>query len=292
MLTDLLNDDCPWSELKKASEEAQTDHHEADIRLICLSKLIKFCLRKGDYEKADEMFEEYKTILPDSSKLDVFEIMEQYLRCLKERSKGNFDNSFEIAKKCLKKLDDMQPGIVSAAFFVLIAIIFNIIATKRNQPERYPFINKAKEYYHKAELLLQNIHGFEAAKADLKHKIYMNEAMLFSGSSLAGKMFPDLDVSVLSKADAQTCFDKSQHIVNHEFFPLSDLREIQHSLAQADFYFQFNDSGKPQQVCMKKALKFAKRAEKSANDVGLPEMERYAKIRVTSIQNAIDSCSD
>jgi hypothetical protein len=52
MLTELLNDNCEWSELKKATENAQTTHDEVDVRLLCLSKLIKYCLRKGYYEKA------------------------------------------------------------------------------------------------------------------------------------------------------------------------------------------------------------------------------------------------
>ena len=289
MLTELLNDNCQWKDLKEAAEKAQTRASgDTDIRLICLSKLIKYCIRKGNYEKADELFEEYKTILPKSNKKDILAIMEQYLYCLKERSIGNFEKSYEIAKKCLDKLEKMQPGIVSAAFFVLIATVVNIIAMmKKGKSERSPYASKAKEFYDIAERHLQYVHGFEAAKADLRQKVYMNETMLFCGSSLAGFMLPDSDASITSRTKAQNCLDKSQHIITHELFPLSDFREIQHNLANSDFVYRYINTDKPRQDNLKKALKFAKRAQKSASDAGLPEMEKYAKNRVSLIQQEI-----
>ena len=291
MLTELLNNNCEWSELKKAAGKAQTTHDEVDVRLVCLFKLIKFCLRKGDYKKAEELFKEYGSILPKSANPQKFKIMEQYLLCLGERSKGNYEKSYDIANKCLNKLDEIQPGIVSAAFFVLVATVVNIIAAKKKDlSERKPFVTKAKQYYNTAERHLKNVHGFEAAKADLRQKIYVNEVMLFSGSSLAGNKVTDSDASVMSKADAQNCLDKSQHIVTHEMFPLSELREIQYNFAQSDLFYRHSNSDKTPQDRMKQALKFARRAENAANDAGLPEMERYAKNRVTSIQEEIDNC--
>ena len=293
MLTELLNDNCEWSVLKKATENAQTTHAGVDVRLLCLSKLIKFCLRKGYYEKAGKMFEEYKTILPQSAKVEVFKVMEQYLHCFKERSQGNYERSYEIADQCLKKLDEIQPGIVSAAFFVLEATVVNIIAIKKeDRSERIPLVTKAKELYARAERHLQYVHGFEAAKVDLKQKIYMNEVMLFSGSSLAGNKLADPDASVIIKAEAQNCLDKSQHIVTYEMFPLSEFRDIQHNLAQSDFFYRYSNSDKPLALRdrMKKALKLAKRAERSANDAGLSEMRRYAQNRVELIQKEICNC--
>ena len=292
ILTELLNDNCEWSELKKAAENAQTTHDEVDIRLICLSKLIKFCLRKGYYENADKMFKEYEELLPKSSNVELFEIIEQYLLCFQERSKGNYEKSYEIASKCLEKLEKIQPGIVSAAFFVLVATVVNIIAIEKcNRSEKNSFITQAKQYYHTAERHLENVHGLEAARADLKHKIYVNEAMFFSGSCLAGNKLVNFDASVISKAQAQKCFDKSHDIVSHDMFPLSEFREIQYNLAQSDHFYRHCNSKLTVQQRMKKALKFAKRAEDAANDAGLREMSQYAKNRVTSIQEEIENCS-
>ncbi|CAB3979571.1 Hypothetical predicted protein [Paramuricea clavata] len=100
-------------------------------------------------------------------------------------------------------------------------------------------------------------------------------------------MLADPDASVMSKAEAQNCLDKSQHIVTHEMFPLSEFRDVQHNLAQSDFFYRYSKSDNPR---MKKALKFAKRAQQSANDAGLPEMKLYAENRVALIQNEIDNC--
>ena len=78
MQTELLNDNCEWSELKKATENSRTTHDKDKVRLLCLSKLIKYCIRKGDDKKADKMLEEYKktSLRLESAKVEVFEVME------------------------------------------------------------------------------------------------------------------------------------------------------------------------------------------------------------------------
>ena len=238
------------------------------------------------------MFKEYEELLPNSSNVELFEIIEQYLLCFQERSKGYYEKSYEVAKKCLKKLDKIQPGIVSAAFFVLVATVVNIIAIEKcNRSEKNSFVTQAKQYYITAERHLENVHGLEAAKADLKHKIFVNEAMLFSGSCLAGNKLVNFDASVISKAQAQKCFDKSYDVVSHDMFPLSEFREIQFNLAQSDHFYRHSYSKWTVQHRMKKALKFAKRAERAASDAGLREMSQYAKNRVTSIQEEMENCS-
>ncbi|XP_028410224.1 uncharacterized protein LOC114532829 [Dendronephthya gigantea] len=288
MLTNLLIDDCEWSDLKEAADKARDHHDSIDIRLICLSKLIKLCLRKGYFEKADEMFKEYKTTLSKSENVKTFEIVGEYLNCLSERSRGNFKASCKIAMKSLQKLDKIHPDIVSAAY-LLMATVFNITAMKKEgKTERSPFITRAKECYCKAEIHLQYVSPeFKAAKMDLRHKINMTKAMFFSGSSLEGTMLLDRDVSVINTDEAQNCLDESHHIVIRQKSGLSDLRSIQKLLAQSDLFYQAGTVAtalKKEQV-ISDALKFAKRAEHLAEDAGVPEMRQYARNRVMAIEN-------
>ena len=292
ILTKLLIDDCEWSHLKEEADKARNHHDSINIRLICLSKLIKFCLRKGDFEKADEMFVEYKTTL-SKAKNATFELVEEYLHCLSERSRGNFEASCQIAMKSFSKLDKIHPGIVSAAYFVLMATVFNITAMKKESKlERSSFITKAKECYCKAEIHLQHVlPEFKAAKMDLRHKINMTKAMLFSGSSLEGTMLLNQDTSVINTAEAQNCLDESHHIVIHQRCRLSELRFIQNLLAQSDLFHQAGtvDTAPQKNQVISDALKIAKQAEHLAKDAGFPEMKRYARNRVVAIEKHLQT---
>ena len=46
-LVELLSDNCEWSDLEKAAEIARTKHNNVEVNLICLSKLIRYCINKG-----------------------------------------------------------------------------------------------------------------------------------------------------------------------------------------------------------------------------------------------------
>ena len=272
--------------MKKAAEEAESTHDSINVKLICLSKLIKFCLRKGDSEKADKMLQEYKATLVDSENVK-FYLLEEYLNCLKERSRGNFETSYKIAMESLKILEKIQPGVFSAAYFVLIATVLNIIAMKKkNTTERGPFITKAKEFYEKAENHLQHVsHEFKAAEIDLRQKICVNKAMLLSGSSLDGSMVPD-DASVINIDEAQNCLKRSEEMV-----PPCNLRLIQKLFAQSDLFYRIGKTDMGMQdnqmrvQMMMGALKLAKQAAHSAKEAGLAEMKLYAENRVRAVEN-------
>ena len=99
-LTELLNENCERKELEEAVENVRTRHDKIEISLICLSKLIKYCIKRCDLKTAEEKLNEYNDNLREctSTQLGVFEVMGQYLRCFMERSKGNYDESYKIAK--------------------------------------------------------------------------------------------------------------------------------------------------------------------------------------------------
>ena len=287
VLTQLLNDNCEWSDLEKAVEKVQTNHNKVGVSLICLSKLIEYCIRKGDHTTAEEKLNEYNATLPNCtpSELDVFEVKELYLRCFMERWKGNYKKSYEIVKSSSNKAKNIQPGIVSTEFYALVATVVNILAMKtKDASARDHLLFQAKELFNKALRHLQNVRTSKFAKADLEQKLYTNLAMFHSGSCLAGYKLTDSNASVVDETVAKQNLHEINRIVSHQNIPLCRYREIQHDLAQSDlFYLASKSGGGRTNYLLKQALHFAKRAKYLAEVGNFREMVLYAQLRVEAI---------
>ena len=288
MLTELSNDNCDWSELTREAEHARTTHNVVEVNLICLSKLIKYCIRKGNYKTAEEKLNEYAATLPTCkpSEMEVFQVIEQYLRCLMERSNGNYDKSYEIAKECLDTVDKIQPGIVSTEFYVLAATVVNILAMKTEDASaRRPLLAEANDLIYKAARHVQDVRTSELVKADLKQKVYTNQVMFLSGSCLAGYKLTDFHASVVDKNEATKYLDWTNHIVTDQNIPLSDYRNTQLYLAKSDLFYLASmlEEGRKSYL-LKQASKFAQQAKRLAEVDKFPELESYAQNRIAIIE--------
>ena len=293
ILTKLLNNNCTWSELKQASESAESSSEASGVKLICLSKLVAFCFRRGDFSKAEDLLEEYKTILGKSQNTLVFEVMEQYLRCAMERIRGDYEKSHNIAKVCLEKLEQIPAGIISAAFYVLTGTVVNILAIQeQNSARGSSLINDAKTFYNKTKEHLEKVQGFPSARADLEQKMYTNLAILNLGSSLSGDITDQYEDFGNVKT-AEYCLEKIHYMITHDKYPLSDFREIQHCFALSCLYYRSSheESLDRRIELLQDAMKFSKKAEKLATDCELVEMINYSKKRVNFLQDKIRSYS-
>ena len=266
--------------------------------MICLSKLIEYCIIKGEHKTAEEKLKEYNDTLPTctQSELGVFQVIEDYLRCFMERSKGNYDKSYEIAKSGLDNLDEIQPGIVSAEFYALAATVVNIVAMKtEDASKRDPLLSEAKDLFFKALRHLQDVRKSKFVKADLEQKVYTNFAMFLSGSCLAGSKPTNFHALDVDQTEAQNQLDIMNRIVIYENIAPSRYRETQHRLAQSDVLFlaSCTSKGAREKHLLKQALKFAEQAKDFAEVGNFKEMFGYAESRITLIQkqeigNALD----
>ena len=292
-LTELLCDNCEWSDLVKEAENARTNHNNnVEVNLICLSKMIKYCIRKGDYKAAEEKLNEYNDPLRKCtpSEMDVFKIIELYLRCFMERSKGRYDESYEIAMKSMEKIEKIQPGIVSTEFYVLAATVVNILAMKtEDSSQRSLYLSQAKDLFDKSLRHVEKVKcKSKFVKANLEQKIYTNLAMFHSGSSLAGFKLMDFRDSIVDETEAKENLNKIHRIVTNENIAFSAFRDIQHHLAQSDrFYLASKLEETRKKYLLNEALKSAKQAEHLASDGKFPELEHYAHYRATLIPHEI-----
>ena len=295
-LAELLIDNCEWSEFEKAAESTRTSHNKVEVSLICLSRLIRYRIMKGDYEKATEQLNEYKDTLSACAKteLGVFEAIELYLRCFMERSKGNFDESYEIAKIGLRKVEKIRPGIESTEFYILAESVVNILAMKtEDRSKRDPLLTETKDFFFKALRHLREVRASRFVKADLEQKLYRNLAIFQSGSCLAGYKLTDFHASTVDKKEAQNQLDSMNRIVIYENIALSRYRKAQHHLAQSDlFYLASKLGGAKKKYLLKQASKFSEYARDLAKAGNHLEMTLYAQNRVELVHEEEGNAHD
>ena len=277
-LTDRLNSNCNHDELHAASKTAQEKYKISDVELTCLSKLVSFHLRKGDYDKAEERLTEYSKILPKSTKHTRGKVMEQYLYSIMARCKGEYKKGYEIAIKCLNDLKKLPVSTMSAAFYVQIATLENILAMQtKNSKQMLSLFRKAEKTYDIAKSHLDELHTHSTTKAEYQQKIYINKALLYLGCSLSGDILPDSE-SCIDIKKAQDYLSMTQEIVIRQSYPLSKFRKIQSLFGYACLsYRNANDNQSRYSELLKYAVDYSKEAESLARELGFAEMMTYAK---------------
>ena len=274
-LTNRLNSNCNHEELHAASKTAQEKYKFSDVKLTCLSKLVSFHLRKGDYEKAEEVLDEYSKTLPKSTRSKV---MEQYLQSIMARCKGEYKKSYEIAIKCLYDLKELPVSTMSAAFYVQIATLENILAMQtKNSKQMLSLFRKSEKTYDIAKSHLDELQTHSTTKAEYQQKIYINKALLSLGCSLSGDILPDSE-SCIDIEKAQEYLLMTQRIVIRQGYPLSKFRKIQSLFAYACLWYRMaNDNQSRCNELLKYAVDYSKEAESLARELGFAEMMTYAK---------------
>ena len=204
--------------------------------------------------------------------------MEQYLHSIMERCKGDYEKSYEIAKKCLNDLKQLPSTYISAAFYVQIATLENILAMKtENRKEMLSLIRKAEKNCDIASSHLDQLPKHSAIKADYQENIYNNKALLYLGCSLSGDMLPDSE-ELINIEQAQQYLSLTQDIIIRLGYPLSKFRMIQYLFAQACLSYRLgnNDPSRQTEV-LKHALDYSREAESLAENFRFPEMKTYAE---------------
>ena len=276
MLTNLLNNNCNSEELKEASDTAQKKYGspDDDVKLTCLATFVRFHLRRGEYDRAEDYLEEYKRIQTRCNNQMRFKVMEQYLSSVIKRCKGEYEESYKILKESLGDLEKLPIGIISALVFIQIATVENILAMKtKDRKKMHSLINKAKKNYDTASSYLNESQGHNIRKADYQQKIYINKALLHLGCSLSGDMLDDNE-ELINVSRAKNYLLKTQQII-HEGYPFCKLRKIQNLLAQACLSYRLSSEDSTQQL--QNAVNYSTAAAHLAKTCEFAEMQSYAE---------------
>lgn len=276
MLTNLLNNNCDGEELKEASDNIQKKYKVSkhDVKPNCLATFVSFHLRRGEYERGEAYFEEYKAIQPRCENQTRFKVMRQYLSSVIKSCKGEYEEGYKILKGSLEDLETLPYSITSAAFYVQIAMLENILAMKtEDRREMQSLFKMAEKSYDTASSHLNQSQGHKITKADCLQKIYINKALLYLGCSLSGDMLDD-GHELINVNTAKNYLLKTQEII-HEGYPLCKFRKVQNLLAQACLSYRLRSRDLTQQL--QNAVNYSTAAAHLAKTCEFAEMLRYSE---------------
>ena len=291
LLTNLLNNNCDSEELKEASDTAQKKYKspDDDVKLTCLAAFVRFHLRRGDYDRAEDYLEQYK-IQTRCNNQTRSKVIEQYLSSVVKRCKGEYEESHKILKESLGNLEKLPLGIASAAFYVQIATLENILAMKaKDRRKMHSLIKTAGKNYDTASSHLEQSQGHKITKANYQQKIYINKALLHLGCSLSGDMLND-DDEFINTEKAKDFLSKTQKII-HDGYPLCNFRKIQNLLAEACLFYRLSyrlskdDSSRQ----IKNAVNYSTEAAYLAKTCGFAEMQSYAEKYKTFFESRFEN---
>ena len=265
----------------KFDEEAKRLLKEANkTRLVVLSQLAAVAVRKGHFKEAVDLNEEYACTLskltPACEVSKDFKAKELYTSSLIMRAEDEVEKSLEIAKEGLKILERIPPrvGLVTAWFNAHCASLLTILA--RRKPGNADVMKEAQSFAEKALEHAKKLNALPIAKADLKQRVWINQAMGILKCCLTGEMDVEIVVGKNNLKKARRKLKNAKRSFKH--FKPTKFCKIQYYFARSDYCFRKTNSVKAKKKCEK--------AEKLSQKRKFEGLERYAKKRLKVLETA------
>lgn len=277
-----------WSDFLK-EVELDLDKYESqrtEIELVLLSKWYVYHYRKGEFEEAEKKMIEFKKKSSSTKDNLIFEI--RGLLCLSalQRTRGDFESSYETARDCLNKVDNISPCMLTAEFYVHFATMLTIVEGNADLKRKISnidatqvsFKEDAMKFYQKALDHLKIIDYVPLSKVDMQQKSHINYAILKLGCSLSG----DIVKHTVSKNDIE---DANAHLIRYTEYVQNDanapshFRFCHHLFAMASLHYrqaQIESNRDKRDILLENAIRTAKTAQFSAGEYQFCELRIYA----------------
>ena len=272
LLTQCVNNGKSIAFISTNLEQTFPDH-KVELKLLVLSKRVMTNYRSNCFNTAKDLLEEYSDLLTETTEFELFDAIRVYLQTAFYRAKGDVTALREILPDALAKAERIEPGIVSAAIYLLAATVETLFQTKDDsklQAETKPvFSILALEH-------LKDVRDSPLVKADMEQKSHIASAIRFLGGDVSGKLTRKyIDNESIERADSsikavQTSIDEGN--------PINIYRDIQFNIANTVLYYRYSQVQLDKKVLLlQKAFDFSKKAESTAAKFKFEEMLGWAR---------------
>lgn len=278
-----------WNEFKEAVKKEQGlpgEMKDIEVSLVLLSKWFVFYYRKSEYENAENCLEKFRDGLQGAKDYLIFDVRGCLILSAMERTRGNHQKSYEIAKECLFKVEQISPSILTAEFYVHFATMLTIIEGKKELRDLLKkdlntasFREEAIVFYNKALQHLRQTDYVPRSKADMEQKTHINLAILNLGCSLSGDVVDHLVTKEAIDA-ASSNLECVSDSINKARNPLSGFRKCHQSFAQSSLFYrssQFEPTPERRIQLLESALQYAEEVKSLADMYEFHELSGYAK---------------
>ncbi len=182
-----------WNAISKECQVLQKTSHFCEMQLTVLSKNVTACYRRGHFNEARTLFDQYETILPQARDTLIFEVIGLYLQAALKRASGDFKELKELLTVAVLKAELIEPGLVTATIYVFAGTITDLISpTKKFSPEVLSL--KALEH-------IQYVDDFLSVLASMEEKVHITLATFYLGCNVSEKLIKaNVDASRIDKS--------------------------------------------------------------------------------------------
>ena len=276
-----------WNEFTRKRKVFVRECSESVVRMAVLSKQVIAYFRRGHFSKAVEVLQQYKRSVPSCQDTLIFEVIGLYLEAALKRCQGNYENGYEISTAALWKLEQIPSGLITAAFYSLIATLRGIIDCQQISDSTGKVSSSAHDgkpegFSMKALEHLQTLSRTSDMRADMEEKAHINLAMHYLSFSLSGDLVVSRPVDKACLATANSHLSAISHSVCGGNGALSRFRETQFHSTLAIFYYR-RCQVDALELCGKRnhllqvAFDYSKKAEVLARESQFDEMIKFSQ---------------
>ena len=243
--------------------EEMFPNHKVDLKLLVLSKRVMTSYRSNCFHMAKDLLEEYSCLLTETTEFEFFDAIRVYLQAALYRAKGDVTALRDILPGALAKAERIEPGIISAAIYLLVAMVKTLFETKDI------FSIRALEH-------LKDVTDSPAVKTDMKRKCHIASALYYLGCDISGKLTRK-HVHSESLEKAHSSIRAVQQSID-EKNPMNSYRAIQFNIVNSVLHYRYSQVQLDEKVLLlQKAFDFSKSAESIATMFKFEEMLGWAR---------------
>ena len=255
-----------WDTISEECQVLQKTSHFCETQLAVLSKNVTACYRRGHFNEARNLLEQYMTISRQVQDALIFEVLGLYLQAALKRASGDFKELKELLTAALSMAELIEPGLVTAIVYVFAATVtdlINFVPTKKFSPD----ILSVKALEH-----IRCVHDFPSVLASMEQKVHITLATFYLGCNISGQLIKaNVDASRIDKA-------KTSIMAVHEGNPLSGYHEVQLNLVLSIYNYRHSQVSPDRRTrFLRSAFSYAKKAENLAREYQFMEMVEWSK---------------
>lgn len=222
-----------FQELTKLTKENLS---ESESCLLVTPEEVMVALKKHYFLKAESLLRTFAQSSRLAENSLIFNVRMLQLKSRIERSKGNFEESYEIAQEGLQNMKLIDPEYINVWFYLDAAMVATILSKNVEDSQRSAQLrNEARHYLDLAARNLSSLTDLPEEASDIQHKLHIYEAFVLLESSITGEVAPQEYVTREAIAAAAKVL-ASVHEAVLMGNPLTHCRKVQYYFAQSDLF--------------------------------------------------------
>ena len=254
-------------------EEIYPDQ-KVELKLLVLTKRVKVYNCSNHFSMVKRLLEEYNKLLKETTEFNIFDAIQVYLKAASYRAQRDHKALSNILPGALDKAERIEPGLISAAIYLLVATLKTFPETKDSQT-RVLQSRTVADFSVLALEHLQYVRDSPRVKADMEQKCHMTLALFYLRCDICGNLTrEDFDSESLQRA--KCCLMAVQESIDAGN-KMTIYREIGFNIVKSIYCYRYSQVQSDTKALLREAFDLSKRAERLASEYKFADLLNWAR---------------